>query len=190
MTTANDVGQMTVKAPDRAALRASIAALRGEEKPAAQETMAAFAAELAAGGARVAGVVQERLIDSTTGRKRIVLRDLASGALYPISQDLGPGSTACNLDGGELAKACGALETAAREGADLLVISKFSKVEAERGGFSDAFRLAIARRVPILTAVSPHYLAEWRDFSGDLARFHDTNVAALRAWWRILQQGA
>ena len=164
-------------------LRATIAALRAEEKPAAQTAMAAFAAELAAKGVKVAGVVQERVADPASGRSRVMLRDLSNGALYPISQDLGPGSTACNLDAGEIAKACGALETAANGGVDLLVISKFAKVEAERGGFSDAFRIAISKRVPIVTAVSPHYLAEWRAFAGDLARFHDATPEALREWW-------
>jgi hypothetical protein len=169
-----------------AAPRIMIAALRAEEKPAAQQAMAAFADALKQRGARVAGVVQERRLDAVTGRQRAVLRDVASGAIYEISQDLGSGSTACNLDAGEIARACGALESAARAGADLLVISKFAKVEAERGGFSDAFRLAIARRIPIVTAVSPHYLAEWREFAGDLARFHEADAAALGAWWRGL----
>lgn len=143
--------------------------------------MRAFALELAQSGARVAGVTQMRLDEG--GKSRIVLRDLASGVYYPISQDLGPGSSACNLDAGELAMACGAIERAVRDGAQLVVISKFAKQEAARGGLCDGFRAAMSRRIPIVTAVSPHFRQEWRAFSGPLARDVATDADALRRWW-------
>ncbi len=163
--------------------KARIAALPMEASEPAQEVMESFARSLMREGLRVAGVVQARALDPATGRKRIVLRDLTDGALYPISQDLGPGSVACNLDSGELATACAAVERAARSGADLIVISKFSKQEAERGGLSDAFRVAIASRAPIVTAVSPHFRAEWRVFAGGLAEDVVPTPGALTDWW-------
>lgn len=159
-----------------------IAALPAQESERVQGLMRLFAEELAAGGARVAGVTQARLLDPG-GKSRIVLRDLQTGAHYPISQDLGPGSVACNLDAGELALACGAVERAARAGADLIVISKFSKQEAARGGLCDAFRAAMSARVPVIAAVSPHFRAEWRVFAGPLAEDVAPDRDALAAWW-------
>jgi hypothetical protein len=128
-------------------------------------------------------VTQARVVDAATGRRRIVLRDVRSGALHAISQDLGPGSVACDLDTSELAQSCAMIEQAAREGADLVIVSKFSKQEAARGGLSDAFRAAMAARIPVIAAVSPHYVEEWRAFAGPLAEFVEPSRAALEEWW-------
>jgi hypothetical protein len=168
----------------KTAVATRIAALPGEPSAEVQSLMAAFARRLTAGGARVAGVTQTRIHDAATGRSRIALREIGGDALYAISQDLGPGSVACNLDSGELAQACAAIERAAAEGLDLVVISKFSKQEAARGGLADAFRAAIAAKVPVVTAVSPHYLDEWREFAGPLAEFLEPHERALDLWWR------
>jgi hypothetical protein len=158
-----------------------IAALPAQESE-IQSLMRAFALELAGTGLRVAGVTQMRGADAA-GRSRIFLRDLASGAEFLISQDLGPGSVACNLDAGELALACAAVERAARAGADLIVVSKFAKQEAERGGLCDAFRAAMSARIPVIAAVSPHFRDEWRRFSGPLAEDVAPRRDALAEWW-------
>lgn len=162
---------------------APIAALPGEPSAQAQALIADFARLRAESGARVAGVTQARLLDETTGRSRIVLRDVTDAALYAISQDLGAGSVACNLDSSELALACAAIERRVAAGVDLVVISKFSKQEASGGGLSDAFRAAMIAKVPVVTAVSPHFIDEWRQFAGPLAEFLAHDLAALSAWW-------
>jgi hypothetical protein len=159
-----------------------IAALPAQDSETVQALMRAFAEELADAGARVAGLTQMRGPDAA-GRSRIFLREVGSEAEFVISQDLGPGSVACNLDTGELAMACAAVERAARAGADLIVISKFSKQEAERGGLCDAFRAAMTARVPVVAAVSPHFREEWRVFAGPLAEDVEPTHDALSEWW-------
>lgn len=166
-----------------------IAALPAEDSVRIQSLMQAFAEELMREGVRVGGVTQTRVADSS-GRSGIVLRDVATGAFYPISQDLGPGSVACNLDTSELALACAAIERAARDGAQLIVISKFSKQEAARGGLCDAFRAAMTARVPVIAAVSPHYRDEWRAFAGPLAEDIAPERQALADWWAKLCAGS
>jgi len=81
--------------------------------------------------------------------------DLATGARIAISQDLGPGSTACNLDPGGVAMACAAAQRAIEQGADLVVLSKFGKLEAGHGGLCDAFAAAMAAETPVLTTLKP-----------------------------------
>lgn len=159
-----------------------IAALPAQDSATVQALMRDFALNLAQAGARIAGVTQMRGQDAA-GRSRIFLRDLSSEAEFVISQDLGPGSVACNLDAGELAMACAAVERAARDGTDLIVVSKFSKQEAERGGLCDAFRAAMSARIPVIAAVSPHFREEWRLFAGPLAEDVDPSHEALSAWW-------
>jgi hypothetical protein len=159
-----------------------IAALPAQDSVLVQDLMRRFARRLLDGGVRVGGVTQTR--DEGSGRGRIVLRDVQSGADYPISQDLGPGSVACNLDSSELALACAAVERAARSGAGLIVISKFAKQEAGRGGLCDAFRAAMSARIPVVAAVSPHFRDEWRAFAGPLAEDVAPELDALLDWWR------
>lgn len=159
-----------------------IAALPAEDSVRAQELMRRFAHHLVGSGVSVGGVTQAR--DDDAGRGRIVLRDVQSGTDYPISQDLGPGSVACNLDSSELALACAAVERAARAGAGLIVISKFAKQEAGRGGLCDAFRAAMSARIPVVTAVSPYFRDEWRVFAGPLAEDVASDLDALLDWWR------
>ena len=159
-----------------------IAALPAEDSANVQSLMRGFAEAMTTAGLRVAGVTQARVADDE-GKSRIMLRDLISGAHYPISQDLGPGSVACNLDTGELALACAAVERAARAGADLIVISKFAKQEAARGGLCDAFRAAMTARIPVIAAVSPHFREEWRLFAGPLAEDVAPSQEALAEWW-------
>ena len=159
-----------------------IAALPAQESASVQELMRRFAQRLTDAGVKVGGVTQAR--DDATERGRIVLRDVQSGAHYPISQDLGPGSVACNLDTSELALACAAVERAARGGADLIVISKFAKQEAGRGGLCDAFRAAMSARIPVVAAVSPYFRDEWRAFAGPLAEDVAPELDALMDWWR------
>jgi hypothetical protein len=159
-----------------------IAALPAQDSENVQALMRLFARELMESGVCVAGVTQMRGFGSA-GRSRIFLRDVASDAEFVISQDLGPGSVACNLDTGELALACAAIERAAQAGADLIVVSKFSKQEAERGGLCDAFRVAMAARIPVIAAVSPHFREEWRLFAGPLAEDVLPTREALAEWW-------
>jgi hypothetical protein len=168
----------TLRAPGAA----PIAALPADDSAAVQALMRAFADLLATRGVRVGGVTQARDNDAR-GRSRIMLRDLRTGADYPISQDLGPGSVACNLDNSELALACGAVEEAARTGADLIFISKFAKQEAARAGLCDAFRAAISAHIPVVAAVSPYFRDEWRAFAGELAVDVSPDINALEAWW-------
>jgi len=159
-----------------------IAALPAQDSVRVQDLMRRFAQQLIGDGVRVGGVTQTR--DDRSGRDRIVLRDVQSGADYPISQDLGPGSVACNLDSSELALACAAVERAARGGAGLIVISKFAKQEAGRGGLCDGFRAAMSARIPVVAAVSPHFRDEWRAFAGPLAEDIAPELDALLGWWR------
>jgi len=163
--------------------RTSIAALQGASTASIQRLLAEVAASFARDGLRVAGVVEIADPAASGACGRLALRELSTGALFAISQDLGPGSTACNLDAGGLAAACAAVEQALARGVDLVVISKFGKQEAARGGLADAFRAAVAAQAPILTAVSPAVAEAWAVFAGPLAEYLPANREAVAEWW-------
>jgi len=134
-----------------------IAALPAQDSETVQSLMRRFALDLAQAGARVGGVIQMRGEDAA-GRSRIFLRDLASEAEFVISQDLGPGSVACNLDAGELAMACAAVERAARAGADLQLAPDLLRRQRWTG--SQAGLRAQERRRNVREAFDVH--PKWR----------------------------
>jgi len=109
--------------------------------------------------------------DEADGRKRIVLRDLENGELYPISQDLGPGSVACNLDAGELALACGAVERAGRARRRPDRIEQIRQAGGLARRIERPFRCAMVAKAPVIASVSPDFLEEWARLRGASFRF-------------------
>lgn len=161
---------------------APVAALSGASGAEIQAVMAAFARRRIAEGVRVIGVVEEADCgDGPCGG--LFLRDLGDGRRISISQNLGRESTACNLDPGGLAEACGLVQAAIAAGADLVILSKFGKVEVDRHGLVEAFQDAIAADLPVVTAVAPALAAAWSAFAGPLSVTVAADADALDAWW-------
>jgi nucleoside-triphosphatase THEP1 len=160
-----------------------IAALSGNANVSNQALLADFVQKRRAEGLRVAGLfeVPERGEGGACGRLSVV--DVATGTWIAISQNLGPGSTACNLDPGGVAEACAAAQRAIDGGADLVVLSKFGKLEAARSGLCDAFAAAIEAELPIVTTVNPVLRQDWARFAGSLSDDVFSSAEALEAWW-------
>ena len=167
-----------------------IAALQGAPGETIQTILSQFAEELKRDGFRVAGVVEVSRCSATGACKSLAVRDLTSETVIKFSQDLGAGSTACNLDPSGLAQACEAVERAIEDGADVVVLSKFGKLEAARGGLCDAFRAAILADLPIITTVSPLLAEEWAQFAGPLSNKVPATMDALGAWWTAHESAA
>ncbi len=170
-------------------LSSRVAALRGAPSDAIQDILCEFVESRKREGLRVAGVVEVSQCVSIGACKHLAVRDLVSGELIEISQDLGAGSTACNLDPVGLATACQSVERAISAGADVVVLSKFGKLEAARGGLCDAFRAAIMADLPIVTAVSPFLAGDWLQFAGALSEDVAPTMAALDEWWSASSRG-
>jgi hypothetical protein len=167
-----------------------IAALRGGSREVIQSTLAEFAALGLRRGLRVAGMIEEVTDCSRGDCRSLALRDLTTGDLISISQDLGKGSEACNLDPAGLAAACAAVERAIEGGADFVILSKFGKLEVAHSGLLDAFRAAIIADLPIVTAVAPSHAEAWTDFAGALFTYVEPDMSRLDAWWWAAHDGA
>lgn len=161
----------------------AVLALKGTTGEEVRAVLVEAARRLTARGVRVAGVIEVPANVNGGPCGHLALRDIASGAEFSLSQALGSGSTSCNLDTGGLAGACAAVERAIRDGAEIVILSKFGKQEAERGGLSDAFRAALLADLPIVTSVSPAVTEAWRAFAGPYAAEMPADIAALEAWW-------
>ncbi len=170
---------------DRGSFRAPrIAAVATEHGVPQQALLLEFAERRRAEGLRVAGVVEVVEPSARGACKARLALDLTTGARFVLSQELGAGSTACNLDPRGLAQACAAAQRAIDAGADLVILSKFGKIETERGGFCDAFATAIAAELQIVTTVNSEWRDEWARFAGSLADDVEASAEALETWWR------
>ena len=69
--------------------------------------------------------------------------------------------------------------------ADVVVLSKFGKLEAAGGGLAPAFRAAAEAGKPVLTSVSGKQRDAWRGFVPDAAELA-ADGAALAGWWRAV----
>ncbi|MDR6287249.1 hypothetical protein HNR47_003279 [Methylopila jiangsuensis] len=150
-------------------------------------TLARFAALRQNEGLRVAGCVEETAGVPGSGCAGRTVRDLATGRRHVIGQDLGPGSLACHLDPAGVAAACADALEAIEAGCDLVVLSKFGKLEADRSGLVDAFAAAILRDLPVVTSVAPSFSRSWSLYAGDLAAYAEPTDAALERWWRAVR---
>jgi len=115
------------------------------------------------------------------------LRSLGSGERFPIFQDLGAGAEACHLAGDGAVTAAAAVRRDIAGGCDLVVLSKFGKLEAEGGGLRDAFGAAIEAEIPVLTSVSPKFAAAWESFAAPLSIVVPGDVDGIDAWWQAVR---
>lgn len=110
-----------------------------------------------------------------------ILRNVCSGVRYPLYQDLGPHSTACCLNPSGIAEAC---QDVIREmdACDVVVLSKFGKLEAERAGLLDAFVRAGFLSKPVLTSASPAFSPSYLGFVGPFGALAPADESYLKAW--------
>ncbi len=103
-------------------------------------------------------------------------------AVFSVLQDLGCGSTACNLDSGGLAAAAATVENALPDRPDLVVLNKFGRAEAQNGGLRSAFLSAASAGIPVLTRIQRSQLPEWQAFCGSMGQVLPPERGALRDW--------
>ncbi len=139
-------------------------------------------------GIRVSGFVQHKEPRPDRDRCDMILEDLESGSHVVISEDRGALARGCMLNIQELLRAEALGTRALENGADLLIVNKFGKTEAEGGGFRPLISEAAARQIPVLIAVPASRLAAWHLFSEGLAAEYsfDRLPSSLEAICRVI----
>ncbi|CAA7612090.1 DUF2478 domain-containing protein [Magnetospirillum sp. UT-4] len=143
-----------------------------------------FAAELAAAGVRLGGLLQRTVPGPDHCKCRMEVVELDSGRHLSISQDLGSGSSSCSLDPSALAEASGAVRRAVEARVELVMVNKYGKAEQSGGGLAAEMLQAMSEGVPLLTTVPAALVDDWRAFTGDAGALLAPEAAALRAWWQ------
>jgi len=158
-----------------------IATVEGTDSATVQILFTEAIARWHAAGVRVAGVIEET--HGLEGRicNAGVLRDIVSGEPHSIFLETLPEGRTCHIDarGAESASAGLFSQIAA---CDIVVLSKFGKLEADEGGLIGAFRAAVDAGKPVLTTVSDKHRVAWQTFA-PRAVVLPPDGAAIDAWW-------
>lgn len=133
-------------------------------------------------GRHVAGVLQRRAAVEETCCADMGLELLSTGERVDISQPLGKASRGCRLDPRGLAEITARLMRELDGLPDLLVLNRFGKGEQEGQGFRQLIAAAADRNIPVLTAVRPPYLEDWRRFTGDMSVELPEEAVAILSW--------
>jgi hypothetical protein len=158
-----------------------IVGIQGAESTRIQRLLAETARAWRARGLEVVGLVEEHSEGLRKACGGSILRDLSSGSKHRLYQDLGPQSTACCLDAAGVAEACQAVLDRIGS-ADLVILSKFGKLEAEGGGLMDAFVRAAEFEKPVLTSVAPAFGLSYLEFVGPLGGLYPAEQGAIDGW--------
>ncbi|GGE98379.1 DUF2478 domain-containing protein [Stappia taiwanensis] len=154
------------------------------------QVLARFAAALVARGLNCHGVVQ---INTDRGEEHPCDMDvqvLPDGAVFRISQSLGPEARGCRLDPDALECAVAEVASGFDTSADILVLNKFGKHEADGRGFRDLIGEAVSHDIPVAVAVNSMNEAAFLEFASGLAVKVAPTVEALAAWFQTLGKGA
>jgi nucleoside-triphosphatase THEP1 len=148
--------------------------------------LAGLAGRLRADGVRLAGAVPHGCTGRPAGRRcQMLLEVLSTGRLVDITEDRGPEARGCRLSADALEQVVAASLAALDQGAELLIVNKFGRHEAEGRGFRQAIAAALECEVPVLVAVNDFHEADWRAFSGDGDERLPLEPAAVLDWCRM-----
>lgn len=143
--------------------------------------LATLLAECQQQGWRVRGLITQQGKDPL-GILPMQLRDLHTGEIFVISQNLGRDSRGCNLDMAGLMEAGKVLRQALQEQPDLVFINRFGQGETQGRGLSQEFSQLISEGIPVLTLVSDKHLTDWQNFTGSLGVTLPLESAAIKQW--------
>lgn len=141
-----------------------------------------LAGDLAARGLRCCGTVQINTERAKDGPCDMDVRVLPDGPILRISQDLGPSARGCRLDPAALETAVGLATANLARGADVLIVNKFGKHEAEGHGFRSLIAEAISMGIPVLVGINALNLPSFDEFAGGLATRLPPERDALATW--------
>ena len=150
---------------------------------AGDDLLSQVAESLVSQGFVLAGVLQSNYVFDPERRCHMDLTVLGQGPVIRISQDRGRHARGCRLDPQALALAVHQVAQALDQGgADLVIVNKFGKAEAEGEGFRDVIGKALLADVPVLTTVLPGNLATFLEFAGPFAIELPADPALIVGW--------
>ncbi len=144
-----------------------------------------FADDLRNAGLRAVGVIQRgRSCRSQTPRLGVVM--LPDGEAAELVRPAAICAAGCGLDPDRLTDVATRLAIAIEDGADLVIINRFGRAEAEGQGLIDLVALAVAADIPVLIAVPERRFADWIRFTDGMNVRLACRRDAVDRWWRSI----
>jgi hypothetical protein len=142
-----------------------------------------FAGDLSRSGRRPVGLIQVgRSCRAENPGLGVVV--LPGGDVASLVDD-GPAFAAgCRLDASRLAGVATQVAETIGGGSDLVIISRFGRMEAEGGGLAGLVTRAISADIPVLIAVPEHRFAALVRFAAGMNVRLACRREALDRWWR------
>ena len=160
-------------------MRIAYVSLQGRGRT--DQLIAEVADRLAAKGLRLAGTVQSNHERPDRRKCDMDLRVLPDGPTLRISEDRGDLARGCILDSGALEQAVHEVERRL-DGADILIVNKFGKREAEGRGLTPVIAEALHRGLPVLVGVNGLNLAALLSFAEEEIQGLPTSAEAVADW--------
>ena len=148
-----------------------------------------LARRLAAMGLRTSGIVQINTERPDSAVCDMDVQVLPDGPVLRISQRLGPGARGCRLEPAALEEAAGLVLAGLARGADVLIVNKFGKHEADGRGFRPVIAEALALDIPVLVGVSASNRDAFLAFAGEMAVALPPEDDALLGWMAACRGG-
>ncbi|AMY68845.1 DUF2478 domain-containing protein [Frigidibacter mobilis] len=147
--------------------------------------IAEVAARLTAEGLRLAGTVQSNIARPDRRKCDMDLVVLPDGPIVRISEDRGDLARGCTLDSGALEQTVLAVQQRLA-GAEVLIVNKFGKREAEGRGLVPAIADALDLGLPVLVGVNGLNLAAFLAFAGEDVCPLPADPAAVARWCKAV----
>ncbi|MFN7009286.1 MAG: DUF2478 domain-containing protein [Allorhizobium sp.] len=142
---------------------------------------------LATDGARLAGTVQSNHERPDRRKCDMDLAILPDGSIVRISEDRGDLARGCTLDSGALEQTVVAVQQRL-PGAEVLIVNKFGKREAEGKGLVPVIAEALEMGLPVLIGVNGLNLAAFLAFAGEDVLALPSDPALIAQWCKTSAQ--
>jgi hypothetical protein len=156
-----------------------LAAVVEKDSGGIDDLLSGFALSLRSRGRWVRGLVQTTA-STPSGNTYIAVVDLDTGSQFPVGQSLFDCLPHNNRNC--MPEAVDVLKRIVCDGADLVLINRFSDEEAAGRGFMAEMLLLANEEVPLLTVVPERYLTAWQTFAGGAAVILQPNLQSLYGW--------
>ncbi len=160
----------------------SVAAVRHEDGTTIDRALLGIVDRLRGKGVRLAGAIRANIDQPGDDSCGLFLEDLSNRAIISLSQNLGSGSSACRLDDGVLDTVATRIEAALEDGADMLILNKFGKQEAEGRGLRGPIIRAVDRGIPVLVGLNASRTDSWTEFCGAAGALFAPGDPAIEDW--------
>jgi nucleoside-triphosphatase THEP1 len=147
------------------------------------EILAHLATGLAERGLRTCGVAQINTTNEDCQHPcDMDVQVLPDGPVIRISQSLGREAKGCRLNPAALENAVAEVSLRLHKGADVLILNKFGKHEADGRGFRDVIAEALSQGIPVITGVNKQNLDAFLEFTDGIAVQVPATIDDLSRW--------